>query len=131
MARTKQTVLDDHRSAQQAAAAAGRSVRKHIPLNIKAARIMSSQELDALPPVKDAPRAPSETEEDSETEPEEDTFTRPDPAQVIKLSAQACGNGGRFQWRGRLRGGGADVFLEGAWVRRNFKAYVKMDRTLA
>jgi hypothetical protein len=113
---------DDRSAREQRAAAAERSARRHAGI-LKAARIKSSQELDALPPVKHPPpRALSETEEDSETEPEEDTFTRPEPAQVIKLSAQACGNGGRFQWSGRLRGGGADVFLEGAWVRRNFKA---------
>ena len=69
MARTKQTVLDAHRSAQQAAAAAGRSVRKHIPLNIKAARIMSSQEVAALPPVKRA--RSSQSEESSDTDDEE------------------------------------------------------------
>ena len=68
MARTKQTVLDDHRSAQQAAAAAGRSVR-HIPFNIKAARILSSQEVAALPPVKRA--RSSQSEEDSGTDDEE------------------------------------------------------------
>ena len=42
--------------------------------------------------------------------------------QVIKLSATACGSGGRFQWRGRLRGGGGDILLECSWVRNNFKA---------
>ena len=69
MARTKQTVLDDHRNAQRAAAAAGRSVRKHIPLNIRAARIMSSQEVAALPPVK-RPRS-SQEEESSDTDDDE------------------------------------------------------------
>ena len=130
MARTKLRVLQDHLTAKQKASAAERSARRRAGMR-KAVRILSSQEVEALPPVKyPPPRALSETEEDSETEPEEDTFTRPEPAQVIKLSAQACGSGGRFQWRGRLRGGGADVFLEGAWVRRNFKAYVRMGRTL-
>ena len=66
MARTKQTVLDDHRSAQQAAAAAGRSVRKRGPINIRAARIMSSQEVAALPPVKRAHS--SQSEEDWDTD---------------------------------------------------------------
>ena len=122
-------MLQDHLTAKQKAAAAERSKRRAMR---KAARILSSQELDALPPVKcPPPRTLSETEEDSETEPEEDTFSRPEPAQVIKLSAEACGSGGRFQWRGRLRGGGADVFLEGAWVCKNFKPYVRMGRTLA
>ncbi len=103
-------MLQDHLTAKQKAAAAERSKRRAMR---KAARILSSQELDALPPVKYLPRASSEAEEDSETEPEED-FSRPEPAHVIKLSAEARGSGGRFQWRGRLRGGGADVFLEGA-----------------
>ena len=66
IARIKQSVVDNHRSAQQAAAAAGRSVRKHIPLNIKAARIMSSQEVAALPPVK--PAHSSQSEEDWDTD---------------------------------------------------------------
>ena len=92
----------------------------------KAARIQSSQEVAARPAVKEPVRAPSEAEEDSETEPEEEIFSRPEPAQVIKLSAEACGNGGRFQWRGRLRGGGGDVCLEAAWVRNNFKSCVRM-----
>ena len=99
-------------SAKQKAAAAERSARRRAGI-LKTVRILSPQELNALPPVKHLPRALNETE-DSETEPEEGTFSRPDPQQVIKLSAQPCGNGGRFQWRGRLRGGGADVFLEGA-----------------
>ena len=117
-------------TAEQAAAAAERTARRRAGI-LKAARILSSQEVADLPPVKQPPRAPSEIEEDSETEPEEDTFTRPTPEHVIKLCAQACGSGGRFQWRGRLRGGGADVFLEAAWVRKNFKAYVQIARTLA
>ena len=75
MARTKQTVLDDHRSAQQAAAAAGRSVRKHIPLNIRAARIVLSQEIAALPPVKRA--RSSQSEEDSSGTDDEEVRTPP------------------------------------------------------
>ena len=67
----------------------------------------------------------SETEEDSETEPEDDMFTSPEPKHVIKLSAQLRGAGGRILWRGRLRGGGSDVYLEGSWVRKNFKPYVR------
>ena len=98
MARTKEKVLQDL-SAKQKAAAAERSARRRAGIR-KAVCILSSQELAALPPVKyPPPRAPSETEEDSETEPEEDTFSRPAPDQVIKLSAEACGSGGRFQWR--------------------------------
>ena len=68
------------------------------------------------------PRAARDTEKnsevdaeeglDSETEPEDDTFSRPEPAQVIKLSAQPRGNGGRVQWLGRLRGGGKDVLVD-------------------
>ena len=69
MARTKQRVQDDHRSAQQAAAAAGRSVCKRGPINIRAARIMTSQEIAALPPVKRA--RSSQSEEDSDTDDEE------------------------------------------------------------
>ena len=65
MARTKQRVLDDHRSAQQAAAA-GR--KRHRPLNIKAARIMSSQEIAALPPVKCACSSQSEESSDMDEE---------------------------------------------------------------
>ena len=61
----------------------------------------------------------------SETEPEDDTFSRPEPEQVMKLSAQACGSGGRFQW---LHGGGCDVYLECSWVRQNFKAYAASRR---
>ena len=74
---------------------------------------------------------PTGTDEGSETEPEEDTFSNPEPEQVIKLSAQPCGAGGRVQWRGRLRGGGrGDVFLECAWVRKNLKPYAPPNRTL-
>ena len=74
MARTKQKVQDDHRSAQQAAAAAGRSVR-HVPLNIRADRIMSSQEIAALPPVKRA--RSSQSEEDSSGTDDEEVRTPP------------------------------------------------------
>ena len=55
---------------------------------LKAARILSPQEA-AMLHVKE-PCAQSESS-GSETEPEEDTFSRPEPKQVIKLSAQACG----------------------------------------
>ena len=125
MARTKPRKPQDHLTAEEKAAAAERCARRRAGI-IKAARMLSPQET-----VKQPARVPSETEEDSETEPEEDTFTRPDPAQIIKLSAVVRGSGGRFQWRGRLRGGGESVCLEGTWVRRNFKAYVRMARTLA
>ena len=127
MARTEKRVAEDHRDAAERAAA---RARKAAGIS-KAARIQSSQEVAARPAVKEPVRAPSEAEEDSETEPEEEIFSRPEPAQVIKLSAEACGNGGRFQWRGRLRGGGGDVCLEAAWVRNNFKSCVRMARTLA
>ena len=61
IARIKQSVVDNHRSAQQAAAAAGRSVHKRGPINIRAARIMTSQEIAAQPPVK-RPRSSQEEE---------------------------------------------------------------------
>ena len=123
MARTKAQVLADRRTAQQRVYAAA---RKSAGIR-KAAHILSSQELAVLPPIKQPvhARALSETEEGSETEPEDGTFSTPEPEHVIKLSAQPCGNGSRFQWRGRLRGGGADVYLECAWVRKNFKPYVR------
>ena len=70
----------DHRSAQQAAAA-GR--KRHRPLNIKAARIMSSQEIAALPPVKRA--RSSQSEEDSDTDDEE---VRTPPCHTIVPSHQ-------------------------------------------
>ena len=47
----------------------------------------------------------------------EETFAAPPPRQVIKLSAGARIDGSRVWWRGRLRGGGADVLLESAWMR--------------
>ena len=62
MARTKQRVLDDHRSSQEAAANA-RAARRRAGIR-KAARVLSSQEVAALPPVKYPARAPSETEDD-------------------------------------------------------------------
>ena len=40
------------------------------------------------------------------------------------------GGGGRVEWRGRLRTGGSDVILEGTWVRKNFKAYLKLHSAL-
>ena len=40
--------------------------------------------------------------------------------QIVKLSAHAAG-GGRTIWRGRWRGGGADLLVNGTWVRLNFK----------
>ena len=117
MARTKALVLEDRAARDRAA---GASARRSAGL-VKAARILSTQEVEALQPVRQPARAPSE-DEDSETEPEDDTFTTPESRHVIKLSAQVCGSGGRFQWRGRLRGGGRTVFLKGTWVRKNFKA---------
>lgn len=63
--------------------------------------------------------ATSDSEEGSETEPEEDTFSMPEPEQVIKLSAQVRGASGML-WKGRVRGGGNDIFLERSWVRNNF-----------
>ena len=93
--------------------------------------MLSSQEIAVLPVKEPCARTQSEASSGSETEPEEDTFSRPEPKHVIKLSAHQCGSGGRFQWRGRLRGGGGDVYLECAWVRKNFKAYVAWNRTRA
>lgn len=116
MARTKARVQQDHRDARQAP-----TIRRR-RLNIaKMARILSSQEVAELSTKHTCTCAQSDAEmEDSEPEPEEDTFSSPDPEQVIKLSAQECGYGGRYQWRGRLRGGGKDVFLESDYVRKNF-----------
>ena len=73
MARTKPRKPQDHLTAEEKAAAAERCARRRGGI-IKAARMLSPQET-----VKQPARVPSETEEDSETEPEEDTFTRPDP----------------------------------------------------
>ena len=53
--------------------------------------------------------------EDSKTELDEETFAAPPPRQVIKLSDEVRIDGSRVWWRGRLRGGGADVLLESAW----------------
>ena len=130
MARTKKRVLDDHRTASQQARCTARLVSKRRGIS-GSARILTAEEVAALPGPKLLRTPASETEEGSETEPEEDTFSTPEPSHVIKLSAEACGAGGRYQWRGRLRGGGADVLLEGAWVRSNFKAYARVTRTLA
>ena len=101
---------------------------------LKATRIPSAQELAALSAAEEDARArASETEEEvaCTNESEEDTLDTPEPAHVIKLGAEACGSGGRCRWRGRLRGGGADVILAGTWVRQNFKAYAATARTLA
>jgi hypothetical protein len=72
---TKQSVIDKHRSTQQAAAAAGCSVRKRGPINIKAARILSSQEVAMLPPVK--PARSSQDEESSDADDDEEVRTPP------------------------------------------------------
>ena len=89
MARTKQTVLNDQRSAQQAAAAAGRGVCKCGPINIRAARIMSSQEVAALPPVKTARSSQSEEYWDTD-----DDEVRTPPCStalpLIDISALSC-----------------------------------------
>ena len=130
MARTKASVARDHVARKQRAEDAARRARR-IENFRKAARILSPQELAALSPVKRPARAPSQVDEDSETEPEDETFSRPAPTHIIKLSAEACGSGGRYQWRGRLRGGGGDVLLEAVWVRKNFKAYAEHSRTHA
>ena len=121
MAHTKKCVAANHCDAAERAAA---RARKAAGIR-KAARIQSSQEVAARPAVKEPAHTPSETEEDSETEPEADTFSSPEPEQVIKLSAEVRGAGGRWLFKGRLRGGGGDVFLLGTWVRKNFKAYEK------
>ena len=61
MARTKQRVLDDRRSAEERAAAA--AARRAAMM--KAARILSTQEAEALPPVK-RPRTSRSIEESSD-----------------------------------------------------------------
>ena len=53
-------------------------------------------------------------------QPDEETFCAPQPLQVFKLSAQARLGGSRVWWRGRMRGGGADVLLEIVSVRQSF-----------
>ena len=118
MARTKGRKACSH--AGLTVAATERIARKRASI-LKAARILSSQEMATQQLEEPCACTPSDSS-GSETEPEGDTFSRPEPEQLIKLSAQACGSGGRFQWRGRLRGGGGDIFLEYSWVRTNFKA---------
>ena len=59
MARTKRAAVRTDMTAEQAAAAAERAARKRAGI-IKAAHILSSQEVAALPPVKQLARAPSE-----------------------------------------------------------------------
>ena len=124
------TIVKVYASAEERAAAAERSKRRCAGM-LKAARIKTPEEIAALPPVKGAERARVRARvfEDSETEPDDESFASPQPLQVIKLSAQARVGGSRFWWRGRLRGGGADVLLEGAWVRQNFKRCGPPDRT--
>ena len=110
MARTKRQVLDDRCSSREKAEAAERAARRRAGI-LKAARPLSREELAALPPVKQATRAHSfsEDEDGDETEPEDDTFSRPAPEQVVKLCAQTCGGSGRYQWRhgGERQRGGA------------------------
>ena len=132
MVRTKAQVRAV-RSLSQQAAAAERGARRRASI-LKAARIPSAKELAAQRAAEEDARArASETEEEvaCTNESEEDTLDTPEPAHVIKLGAEACGSGGRCRWRGRLRGGGADVILAGTWVRQNFKAYAATARTLA
>ena len=124
------TIVKVYASAEERAAAAERSKRRCAGM-LKAARIKTPEEIAALPPVKGAERVRARVSEDSETEPDDESFASPQPLQVIKLSAQARVGGSRFWWRGRLRGGGADVLLEGAWVRQNFKRYGLPDRSRA
>ena len=125
MARTKPPAPHQaNLTAQQRVDAAARVARRRIAIR-RAATMITAEAAAALRVKEHGARASSESEEGEETEPEEDTFSRPEPEHVIKLSAQPCGNGSRFQWRGRLRGGGADVYLECAWVRKNFKPYVR------
>ena len=88
----------------------------------RAARLASPHDLKATE-VMQQTHATSDSEEGSETEPEEDTFSMPEPEQVIKLSAQVRGASGML-WKGRVRGGGNDIFLERSWVRNNFGRYV-------
>ena len=127
MARTAKTKV--FASAEERAAAAERSERRRAGL-LKAARIKTPEEIAALPPVKPEPVRAC-VSEDSETEPDEETFSAPQPLQVIKLSAQRRVGGSPFWWRGRMRGGGADVLLESAWVHKSFKRYGVPDRTRA
>ena len=87
MARTKQSVSDKHRSAQQAAAAAGRGVCKRGPINIRAARILSSQEVALLPPVKRA--RSSQDEERSDSDDDEEVCTPPCSTAVLLMIPDA------------------------------------------
>ena len=85
MARTKPRKTE-HLTAEQRAAAAERSARKRAGIR-KASRILSSQEIETLHVKEPCARVQSETSSGSETEPEDDTFSRPEPKQVIKLRA--------------------------------------------
>ena len=68
MARTKESVHKKHLTAKQKAIAAERSERLRNAM-YKAESLVSSQEIESRAPVKE-PCTPSESEEDSETEPE-------------------------------------------------------------
>ena len=112
MARTKEARAS--RSAEEQAAHVERCKRMRAFIR-KASGLRSSQQ-----------DSQEQVFEGSETEPEDGVFSEPKPEQVIKIRAQTIGNAGRISWSGRLRGGGADVYLEGSWVRKNFKAYVPL-----
>ena len=107
MARTKER---RNLSSQEQAASSERAARRCAGI-LKAARMLPSQEV--------AHWAHMHVEN-----------CTPEPAQVVKLSAVTTGGGGRVEWRGRLRTGGSDVILEGTWVRKNFKAYLKLHSAL-
>ena len=150
MARTKKTTCDDHRRTAKDAAAAEQRAARRRARTIRAATIMSSQEVAERDAMEPGAQAAAGTDEDAHVVPDaapapaseprsvfpdwvwdildppaESTaaYAYPEPNQVIKLSAQANGSGG-FKWRGRLRGGGADVQLAGTWVRKNIKGCV-------
>lgn len=151
MARTKKTACDDHRRTAKDAGAAEQVAARRRANILRAATIMSSQEIaerDAMEPgaqaaagtdedsadaAADASSAPNSVQRsvlpdwvwDILDPPAESAaaYAYPEPKQVIKLSAQADGSGG-FKWCGRLRGGGADVHLASTWVRKNIRACV-------
>ena len=84
MARTLKTKA--RATAEERAAAVERSERRRAGL-LKAARIKTPEQIAALPPVKPEP-VRARALEDSETEPDEETFSAPQPLQVIKFGAR-------------------------------------------
>lgn len=116
MARKKGTWRRAGLSAADKEAAAERIRRKASGMR-KAARMLSTQELADVVEEQQT----LEGIEDLSTEEGEGSFDTPEPEQVMKLCALASGNGGRVNWKGRLRGGGSDVLISGTWVHENFK----------